>query len=241
MPVSVEQLRRLSFAYATEIHRPGTLAAVRSEIGDPGRDEVLDGALQAVASPDRNVREAMVRLLGVLGGERAAPAILQATRDAARRVRRRAVQACAAVLEYPGVADRLREILQDESEIRRIRQCALPALTRPLTWRQALPEAVVEAVGELARADGYRRRVTFLLSLGPLNDRSRELLQEIVRIGDKDEAVMATRALSGFRIGHIGEWHADPGRQRWIERNCDVAEGRVWYWVPREGFEAVSA
>ena len=58
------------------------------------------------------------------------------------------------------------------------------------------------------------------------------LLQEFVKTGTREEAVAATRALCGYKVITLGEVDDEKERKR-IARTCDLAAGRVFYWIKR--------
>src|SRR5260370_669158 len=65
-------------------------------LGRPDADEIVTSAVGAIASADRNLRVAALRVLRWhLGDPRSVGAVTRATRDPARRVRRIAVGLCA--------------------------------------------------------------------------------------------------------------------------------------------------
>jgi hypothetical protein len=197
----------------------------------------VDGALGDMDSPDRNVRVAALRALAREAGPRAAAGLLRGLNDPKRRVRMVATKCASAHLDGAAITDRLSEIVRDESEIRRIRASALHCLAAA---GRPIPDAAAAAIQDLVQADSHRTEVLFLLARSPLTPATERLLEEIVRIGTKDEAVTATRALCGFRVAHIGEFR-DPNDRRRIERTCARAAGRVFYWVPRDAEPELAA
>ena len=64
-----------------------------------------------------------------------------------------------------------------------------------------------------------------------------ELLREFVQNGTKDEAVMATKALCGYRVIHLGAFENNKPMLRYITNNCELAGGRMFYWMKRDEFQ----
>lgn len=224
--LTTEQVRTLArySAWRDETIRDQGLEAV----GRPGDDEIVESALAVAASPDRNLRVAALRLLARYGDRPdAAAAVLRATHDAVRRVKRIAVNQLP--VDHPGAAERLREIAADESEYHRIRGEATMRLGR---------EASLPDVQRLLRTDEWRRRILFMLvHRRPLDDDSKDVLREIVRIGDKDEAVVATRALCGQRVVNTGgrppSDDAEPADVGWLISRGMLTKTKhsVYFWV----------
>jgi hypothetical protein len=63
------------------------------------------------------------------------------------------------------------------------------------------------------------------------------LLKEFVKNGTKAEAVMATRALCGYRVIHINIFENDKAAERYVLQMCELAAGRMWYWITRADLE----
>ena len=74
-----------------------------------------------------------------------------------------------------------------------------------------------------------------------------QLLDEIAQPGlsaEKaafKEAVMATKALCGYRVIHLSAFENDKPRQRYTTQNCELAAGRVFYWMKRDEFARLTA
>src|SRR5207302_4782152 len=117
-------------------------------------------------------------------------AVTRATRDPARRVRRVAVGLCALLTEQPGVADRLREIIEDPGEITKIGRTALTSLVSSVG--RPFPETVQRFLTDLLQADSHRAHILLRLLQQRLDDSARAILREVVRTGTKREAVAAT-------------------------------------------------
>lgn len=71
------------------------------------------------------------------------------------------------------------------------------------------------------------------------DDNVEGLLRDYVRDGPKEDAVMATRALCGYRVIHLGAFEGAPYIQSQIRQTCEVAAGRVYYWVKRDHCDAL--
>lgn len=207
-----------------------------ARLGNPSSGELIEAGASRIDDPDRNVRVQMVRLLSGFGGEQVAEAMLRALRDPARRVRRRAALSCSRVAGEPRVAARLREMVEDEEEITKVRSAAFLALSTG-TFLSSLAESPDEARRYFDETSGlakYRLAALFaLISLDPLPDDARALLRELVETGTREEAVNATRALCGYKVINLGVIQ-DARERRRIAVECEPAGGRVFFWVPRE-------
>lgn len=209
-----------------------------ARLGDPSPEALAERALEGLADPDRNARVQMVRLLAIASGPLAVEGILRALSDPARRVRRLAARDCARHAGDPRVRARLLELVDDTDEIPRIRSAAFFALStaRLLAGLASAPDDARHLFSELPELDRTRRAaLDLLVSLDPLSDTAREALKGVVETGSREEAVLATRALSGFKVVNLGAI-ADPAERRRIAQTCEPARerGRVFFWVPRE-------
>jgi hypothetical protein len=70
-----------------------------------------------------------------------------------------------------------------------------------------------------------------------LTDHVKELLEAFVEDGSKAEAIMATRALCGYRVINIGQFDGNEVVQRTISQTCEIAAGRVFYWITRDLYD----
>lgn len=208
-------------------------------LGNPDDETIITSALAALEHDDRNLRVAALRILRWhLGDERVADAVLRATRDPKRRVRRIAVELCGLLVDRPGVAERLREMVDDPDETNKISGTALASLAGGAAV--GLPGSALRSVSDLLRSDGYRERILMLLLQQRPDEASRELLNEVVRTGTKAEAVAATRALCGMRIVNLA--HFPPDERKRIQESRDPVDlsfvsGRAYvnaslYWIP---------
>jgi hypothetical protein len=231
--LTLDDLIALSAAY-----RSGSAispADVLDRIGKPQPEEIGEAALQNAQSSDRNVRVLAMRLLAHFASEKTKGAIVAGLSDEKRRVRRAAVQASLAYLKYPEVVGRLQEMLADEKEVRKIRSAALSMLSggSGTVVTEALPEAAATALAEIVKGDGYRKQVLLGLLRLDLTPAVEDLIRDFVKDGSKEEAVMATRGLCGYKVVNLGDF-ADEAERKLISQSCEVAVGRVLYWVRRE-------
>jgi HEAT repeat protein len=229
--LSVDDLRRL--ARASTMRAPAERGAVLAELGQPGDREVVAAAIGGLASDDRNERVAMLRVLAWYPSDEAADGIVRGLRDPVRRVREVAAKSSRAFTRYPAVAAALRTLVESEPD-ERVRRPAFGALAgdTPLPYGPNVSLIAFDMLHSLTQVDRFRPRVLFAaLRATELTDDIRALLEEIVRVGTKDEAVSATRALCGFRVARIEEF--EPSEQRRIKETCARARGDLFYWVPR--------
>lgn len=194
----------------------------------------VDAAIEALRSSDRNLRVAALRVLGSGQGEKAAGGIAAGLNDPKRRVREVAVKSSRAHLTDPRVVARLREIVEEEKEKTRIRNQALQALAGHFPHEPGAPQGPQEAVKALevmAKAEKYRSAVLWRLLQMDLTEEVEALLSEFVKEGTREEAVMATRALCGYRVVNIGVFDKEE-RKNVVQAN-ERAAGRVFYWIKR--------
>jgi len=228
--LSIDELRRLARASTAD---PAARAAVLDDLGRPDDREVVAGAVDGLASDDRNVRVAMLRVLAWYPSDQAAEGIVRGLHDPVRREREVAAKSSRAFTPYPAVAAALKTVVESEPDAR-VRRPAFGALAGDIALPYG-PDVSLIAFAELqslTHVDRFRPRVLFAaLRARELTDDIRGLLEEIVRVGTKDEAVSATRALCGFRVARIDEY--EPHEQRRIKDSCARAGGNAFYWVPR--------
>ncbi len=208
-------------------------------LGHPDDETVVTSALGALKSNDRNLRVAALRILRWhLGDDRAAAAVLDATYDPARRVRRVAVMLSSLLIDRPGVVERLRAMVDDSDETTKISSNALAALAGNLAV--GLPGSGLRTVSDLLQSDPFRERVLMLLLQQRPDESIRSLLHDVVRDGTKAEAVAATRALCGMRIANLA--HFMPEDRKRIQETSDPVDlsflstrgytNASLYWVP---------
>jgi len=234
--LTMEAMRRLRDAYAP--YPRVTVDAVMDEIGHPTREAIIETALAGMNSPDRNVRVLMLRVLAAQSGEAAAEGILAGLGDPKRRVRLVAIRSSRNYLSFPQITARLEAIVTDEAEKRKIREQALGVLAGQ---RDALVDDLSEtaagALKTLAQTGKYRWQILFNLTRLDLTSPVENLLKAFVADGSKAEAIMATRALCGFRVVHIDQFEGDEAARRHIVQSCELAAGRMFYWVPRAEYD----
>ncbi len=232
--LSHSAMRELSLANTSRSQ--ATESEILARLGHPSRDEIVETAIAGLASQDRNVRVVMLRVLRGQSGPRAMQGVLAGLSDPKRRVREVAIDASANYHMYPEITDRLEAMAIDEHETRRIRSFALASLVEPVgSLGQALTAAHLQAVDSIARSDKYRGRILMGLLQLDLNRHVEPLLRDFVANGTREEAVMATRALCGFRVASLGAFES--GRVRkYIIHTCEPAAGRFMYWVRREQY-----
>lgn len=164
--------------------------------------------------------------------------------DAVRRVREVAAKSSRAFTRYPDVAAALKTIVETDPD-RRVRDPAFGALAGgvdiglpygPSETYWGVPDVsliAVDTLRDLVQLDRYRTQVLGAVARAvELTDDVQTLLEEIVRVGTKAEAVSATRALCGYRVARIDEF--DPAEQRRVKETCARARGEFFYWVPRK-------
>jgi HEAT repeat protein len=233
-------LRKLKDAYTpwTTV----TEAEVLEQIGNPSPDEIVASALQTLQSEDRNLRVLALRVLKEQSGEKALRGILAGLNDPKRRVREVAVKSSGNYLNDPAITDRLKAMVADATEKPKIRQQALRALAGGMDpSADVLTESAAEALESLAQMEQHRFAILFGLVTLDLNGHVEDLLKEFVKNGSKDEAVMATRALHGYRVANLGQFESSPSVQRQVMATYEIAAGRVWYWIPRDHYAALLA
>jgi len=228
---SIDELRRL--ARASMARDASARADVLADLGQPDERGIVAAALGGLASDDRNVRVAMLRVLAWYPSDEAAEGIVRGLHDPVRRVREVAAKSSRAFTPYPVVAAALETLVESEPD-ERVRRPAFGALAGDtnLPYGPDVSFIAFDTLRSLTQADRFRPRVLFAaLRATELTDDIRALLEEIVRVGTKAEAVSATRALCGFRVARIDEY--ETGEQRHIKETRARAGGDLFYWVPR--------
>lgn len=204
---------------------------------DATPDQIVTVALAGLDDDDRNVRVRAVWVLWLFPDPRATNGILQAMHDRTRRVREVAIK-CAAPhhVSTPAIVESLRRIAEDVAETDRLRRNAFFVLSS-LRTRDALPEIATDALRELMDSQRFRAAILSRLCKTrghALDDASRSLLQEFVRTGTKDEAVMATRALCGQVLVAVNRW-LPPEQRRRLQDQYDPGPGDQFAetrWMP---------
>ena len=101
-----------------------------------------------------------------------------------------------------------------------------------LAMARALGDASSVRAADLQKLRGFRHQLLLWLCQGPVNDNVKALLETFVEDGTREEAIMATRALCGYRIVNLGAFESSKRRE--ITQTSHIAFGRVWYWVKRD-------
>lgn len=237
--LNLEAMRQIKDAYALQ---PSAMREVLERLGNPAPDEIIEAALAGMQSEDRNIRVLMLRVLKGQTGEKAMRGVLAGLNDPMRRVRSVAVMSSGNYLHYPEITDRLKEIVTDAHEKRKIRSQALSTLSgASQKAMEDLSQTATSALQMLAQTEQYRFNILFGLLRLDLTDRVEELLREFVKDGTKAEAIMATRALCGYRVIHIDSFAHDKAAQKRILQTCELAAGRMFYWLPRADYETLRA
>jgi hypothetical protein len=235
-----DAMRQLRGAYSS--HPVRSESEVLEQLGNPSQDEIVNCALAGLASDDRNVRVLMLRVLSRQSGPKGMRGILTGLSDPKRRVREVAIRSSPNYHAYPEITDRLGAMVTDERETRRIRGIALRTLVLGAGPRvSTLPAGAAQALGSLAESEAHRTGILIGLLHLDLTEHVERLLREFVENGTKEEAVMATRALCGYRVLNLGQLETNPAVRKYVIETCDIAAGRVIYWVKRDEYDALVA
>jgi hypothetical protein len=134
----------------------------------------------------------------------------------------------------------LTAIVKDGAEKSRIRRFALDMLARAgSATKTGLGDSAADALRSLAKMPRSRSEILFRLLQMDIDNNNEGLLRDYVRDGSREEVVMATRALCGNRVIHLGAFEGAPDIQSQIRQTCEVAAGRVYYWVKRDHCDAL--
>lgn len=204
-------------------------------IGNPSADALIAFASEQMGNPDRNVRVLMLRLLARQTGSRAAFGVLSGLRDSQRRVCAVAIQACPNFLHREDIVRQLVSIATDPRRKRKLRRRALGMLSgNEGRWQGDLTHTVFAALSILIEDERFRFPILFGLIRLEAAPRIERLLAQFSESSDQAERSLAKRALHGEVVIHIDNYADNPGRQRQIMERCDIAYGRMYYWIPRE-------
>ena len=210
-------------------------AEALANIGNPSPDEIVDSALAHMADGDRNIRVLTLRVLRHQRGEIAMRGVLSGLRDESRRVQTVAIQACPNFLEFGELVGLLESMASDMSLKRKVRRRALSTLAGDEgRMTGEITASVHSALTRLMQNPDCRFAIVFGLARLELGERTKTLLQSFAASGSAAERNMATRALNGERIIHIDAYAQDEALHRRIMQNCDIAHGRMYYWLPRD-------
>ena len=130
----------------------------------------------------------------------------------------------------------LEAITRDKSLKRKLRRRALSMLAGDEGRLQSdLAQPVADALTRLMADAAYRFAIVFgLVRLG-ITPRVKALLQAFADADDERERELARRALGGERVVHIDAYARDEALHQRIMESCDIAHGRMFYWIPRAG------
>ncbi len=213
----------------------------RRLIGEPTDNTLIAFACEQMSNPDRNVRVLMLRLLAYQTGSQATQGVLAGLRDARRRVCAVAIQACPNYLGREEIVRELLLIAKDPSRKRKLRRRALSMLSGDEgRWQGDLTPPVFAALSTLIQEEKLRFPILFGLIRLEMAPQIESLLAQFAGSGNEAERTLANRALAGEVVIHIDNFAEDPDRQRQIMERCDIAYGRMYYWIPRETVDAAS-
>lgn len=208
---------------------------VMRQLGDPADETVVDFAVELLSCSDRNLRVLALRVLEHFHGDRARPGLLAGLRDEKRRVCAAAIQACPNYLEYEAVPERLEEIVRDTALKRKLRRRALSMLAgNEGRLGGDLTRPAYAALRQLMGEREYRFAILFGLVRLDAAPRIVSLISDFAASADEMERRMAGRALGGERVIHIDRCAADEAVHQRVMQTCDIAHGRMYYWLPRE-------
>ena len=235
--LSIDDFETLRRAYSA--HDDLTVNEAMAQIGNPSNDALIARAGARMSDPDRNVRVLVLRYLRHQRGEKAMRGVLAGLQDDQRRVCAVAIQASQNFLGYPEVAAQLAAIATDAGRKRKLRARALSMLAGN-DGRHAgdITLACFDALTRLMAEDVYRCKILFGLVRLELSPRIGQLLEDFARSEDPTERKMARRALAGERVIHIDAYTGDPALHQHIRQTCDLAHGRMFYWLPADGIPA---
>ena len=235
--LSIADMELLRDAYSA--HSELRPADAMQMIGNPSAQELIDRACRGMADRDRNVRVLMLRVLQHQRGDAAMRGVLAGLNDDARRVCAAAIQASGHYLAYPEIVARLQAIARDSRLKRKLPRRALSMLAGD-EGRQPgdLSSAAFQALSELMNEPEYRFSIVFGLARLDLQPRVKSLLERFSRSPDEVESALAQRALGGEHVVHIDAYSDDESLRRRIAESCDIAHGRMYYWLPRAGLPA---
>ncbi|MBN2532759.1 MAG: hypothetical protein JXB88_07710 [Spirochaetales bacterium] len=209
---------------------------IQKELENPSRDDMVAGAIKGMNDSDRNVRIIMLRILEKEKTEEAMKGILLGLHDEKRRVREIAVKISRFFLNRKEIVDKLKEIIENANEKRKIRNKAFEILTGDRIYGEhagELPGTILSYLKELSKLEEYKSRLFYELLHLDMVDDVKELLEDYVKNGTKEQAVMATKALCGYKAIHHG-MITDPEEKEKIVKKENLAYGQVFYWVKRE-------
>lgn len=231
--LSIGDLKKLRQAYSVRSHV--SVDEVLRQIGDPTDEAIIDFAVELMSCSDRNIRVLALRVLEHYRGDRALQGLLAGLRDEKRRVCAAAIQACPNYLARETVAERLEEIVRDTALKRKLRRRALSMLAGNEGRLQGdLTRGSAAALRRLMAEREYRFAILCGLVRLDAAPRIVSLVSDFAASADERERRMAGRALRGERVIHIDRYAGDEAMHRRIMQTCDIAHGRMYYWLSRE-------
>lgn len=232
--LSISDLETLRRAYS--VHDDLSYAEAMRRIGNPSAKSLIDFAVAQMSHPDRNARALALRLLRHQQGEIAMRGVLLGLNDEKRRVCAIAIQACPNYLAYEEIVAGLEAIVRDDSRTRKLRRRALSMLAGNDGRHQGeLPTPLQAALTRLLPDSRFRFSILFGLARLDLTPRVKALLERLADSESERERDLARRALQGERVVHIDAYANDALTQQRIMETCDIAHGRMFYWIPRTG------
>ena len=234
--LGISDLKTLRDAYS--LHRDMTAAEALRQIGDPSDQAIVAFAVNQMSHSDRNLRVLALRVLAHQRGEAAMRGVLAGLLDETRRVCASAIQACPNFMDNEAIVARLEDITRDGDLKRKLRRRALSMLAgnEGRLRGDLTPPAAAALLRLMANAD-WRYPIVFGLLQLELGPAVKSILEDFARSSDETEREMARRALAGERVAHIDRYAGDEVKQRQIMASCDIAKGRMYYWLPREDIE----
>lgn len=231
--LTMNALEQLRTAYNP--HTSVTPEQIRQQIGNPSDDEIIMSALDYLHSDNRNARALALRVLAHFETEDAVLGIFGGLGDHKRRVREVAVQSSINFVQHAMIAVRLKSIAFDVQEKRKIRERAFSTLLGIAAPVRSgpLPQTVVRVIEPMIDEHHYRDKILHGLVQIDTCEAVTRLLRKFVADGTPEEVALAQKALGGFRMVNIGHFEEGPQRDA-ILRECELAHGRVYYWVPRK-------
>lgn len=233
--LSISDFETLRCAYSA--YDGLTLDEAMDQIGKPAVESLVDSAVAQMSSEDRNVRVLMLRILRHQQGAAAMRGVLAGLHDETRRVCAAAIQACPNYLAFGEIVTRLEELALDERLKRKLRRRALSMLAgNEGRMKGDITLPVDASLRRLMTRDELRFTILFGLVRLDSALRITALLEDFARSGDVREHGIARRALDGERVMHIDAYRSDQALHRRIMRDCEIANGRMFYWLPRSGW-----
>jgi hypothetical protein len=131
-------------------------------------------------------------------------------------------------------------MVTDEDEKNKIRRRALTTLLGGNLEITNSPQLNVaeDAVRALMTSDAQRQAILCGLLQLDLSDKVEALLKSFIKEGSKDEAILATKALCGYKVVNLG---SVPEPERRSVQSGDRAFGEVFYWVRRDDLKSSSS